>query len=256
MIQSELDEMKTANDNFRAFVLSESFLEKFDGKLKLDDLTSKFQASLVTLTEEVETLKPLPTGMPVQQPQIPGQQQTTLDQVPLPHMSTSGLSYPRVILVSAAFVITGVLAFARVIPPLWFMTVLAVGFCFLFFDQIKEIAAFFNEEKVEETTAANLKEQWIIENFQWVRERYTSAYMLIFVQTNSKRTLPRWALPNTQEEIYNTKMRLKVTLPTEILERTDRIYESCRKNGWERKKFLVNALAVIASAAAPNKAAQ
>jgi hypothetical protein len=134
----------------------------------------------------------------------------------------------------------------------WFLGILGIAFTFLFFDQVKELTTFFKtkEDAKEELSNSMRLDNWITESFQWIRERYTSAYMLVEIQTSSKTTLPDWALPDMTEGIYNRKIFFEKTLPTEFLTRIDRIIISCKKNVWARKQVLINAIAVTKSASA------
>ncbi len=269
--QGQLDQLKKnredmidAHKQAREFINGPKFIDPSNllpNKKTFDDLISKLEAHLITLTEE--TQQPMPTVPGGNQQILPfpgspnengGNRQTTLDE----HLNgsaaaSSGFSLPKVIALSVAFVISGLLAWSHVIPPDWFAGVLIVGFVFLFFDQIKTtFVDFFNKTKEhEETTRSNQLENWITESFQWIRERYTSAVLLVQIQTNSKKTLPdEWALPDTAEVLNNRSIYFTTTLPTEFLTRIDRIIISCEKNVWTRQQVLINAIAVTKSAAA------
>ena len=174
--------------------------------------------------------------------------QTTLDQAVA---TAESFSYSKAAVLSVISVVSAILAFKQIIPPVWFVGILGIAFAFLFFDQVKELADVFfkTKEKTKEELSNSMRlENWITESFQWIRERYLSACLLVDVQTNSKITLPDWALPETAEGIYNRKLFFEKTLPTEFLTRIDRIIISCKKNVWARKQVLINAIAVTTSA--------
>ncbi len=256
-IDADLALMDAANEKVLDILLLKSCLwdkPNFDGAI------SKLQSHLITLDEEAK--QPMPVDVSSQSSQTalpyPGQpsqdaqnRQTTLDQVQAQASSelSQSFSYSKAAVISVISVVSAILAFKLIIPPVWFLGILGIAFTFLFFDQVKELAALFKaKEDVKEALTESMRlDNWITESFQWIRERYLSACLLVEVQTNSKLTLPDWALPDTAEGIYNRKLYFEKTLPTEFLIRIDRIVMSCKKNVWARKQVLINAIAVTAS---------
>jgi hypothetical protein len=252
--------MNTANTEMRDILLLK---KSFWNKPEFDDKLSKLEANLVTLAEETERAMPTVPGsgsqsalpFPGNNPAMQESQnrQTTLDSATqaASEMAQS-FSYSKAVVISVVLVITGILAYKVIIPPVWFLGILGIAFTFLFFDQVKDLTAFFKtkEDAKEELSNSMRLDNWITESFQWIRERYTSAYMLVEIQTSSKTTLPDWALPDMTEGIYNRKIFFEKTLPTEFLTRIDRIIISCKKNVWARKQVLINAIAVTKSASA------
>lgn len=241
-------EMGEANRNLRGFILSKDFLAD---KPKFDDLTSQLESTLVTLAEEAE--KPLP---PLPAQSLPFSENEEHHQTTLEASTavTKSVSYSTAAAVIIMYAVSGILAAELIISAAWFVAILACGLAMMLFDQIKNaVASLMQKKKEEETTMAMRLENWIVESFNLIREKYTSAFMLIKVQTGSKTTLPNYALPETDESTYNRRLYFETTLPTEFLTRIDRVIIACKKNVWGRKQVLINAIAVTKAAASGSK---
>ncbi len=257
-IEKEEKTMQDSNEAFRKIILDPA---QFWKKKSFDEAKSKLEASLTTLAEDAT--KPLgqmpnvnggpqymmdpnnPNYLAQQQSGGIGSHQTTL---PAIASSQAAFSYSRAAVVIAIIVISGIVTGLKLIPGQLFVVIMAGSLILLGFDQIKQLFGFLQDKKKEDTTDAMRLENWIIESFNWISERYTSACMLINVQTASKETLPDWGLAETVEAINNRKLFFEITLPTEFLTRVDRVIMSCEKNVWARKQVLINAIAATKAA--------
>lgn len=248
-------EMATCHKNLRDFINSPDFQEGLPKKRVFDDLTSKMQASLVTLAESSGApLPPIPeeSSAPFSE-NGNGQRQR---QMTLPEAAAAvqqSFSYSRAAIIIAILAVSGIVTAMQVLPPAWFVFILAGALALLFFDQIKSILDPFlskDEQAMGETTDAMRLEQWIIDSFISIRDKYQATFLLAQVQTPNSRRLPG----PTPDALASRKTYFETTLPTEFLAKIDQIIYSCNKNVWARKQVLINAIAVTKSAAAASGA--
>jgi hypothetical protein len=255
-ITEELREIKNseaqtdeANKKLRDFILSENFLKEKNTFLQL---TSALEATLVTLEEAATGSKASSTPLKLDNENgngapPPGHQLT------LPEMmsenSKSAFSYSRAMVLCVLIALSALLAAAQIIPPAWFVLIVAASLVMMFSDSIKEVVMRFLEKEEDEESTGIASLDWIVEQFTWIRQRYTSAYMLIHVQSSNKNNLQDYnILPDTYGGRYDRRKYFETTLPTDFLERIDRIIVRCKKDVWTRKQTLINALTVTGSA--------
>ena len=126
--------MNTANTEMRDILLLK---KSFWNKPEFDDKLSKLEANLVTLAEETERAMPTVPGSGSQSAlPFPGNntamqesqnRQTTLDSATqaASEMAQS-FSYSKAVVISVVLVITGILAYKVIIPPVWFLGILGI----------------------------------------------------------------------------------------------------------------------------------
>lgn len=248
--EKERDE---ANSALRTFILSDEFLTEKNEFLKL---TSELESKLVTLEETAATPSPnIPQTKP---PAENGNgEESQRRQLTLPEMAAAAqserqtaFSYSRAMVLCVLLIVSGLLTVTKQLPPTWFVAILAGSLALLFFDNLKSMimSVIEKEEEAETTGIASL--DWIVEQFTWIRETYTSAYMLIHVQTSKAENLPdHFKLPGIDPALYDRRKYFETTLPTDFLERIDRIIVRCKKDVWVRKQTLINAITITGSPA-------
>ena len=195
------------------------------------------QSNIPSFSNETEN-----SGLP------PGHHQTLLPEIAAANAQTA-FSYARAIVVSVLLVISGFLTLGEVLEPSWFVLIIAGALLLLFFDSIKSmIMSFLKKEEKPTTGIASL--DWIVENFSWIRQKYRSAFFLIHVQTATIENLPEdFMLPDTPDALINRRKFFEATLPTDFLERIDRVIVRCKKDVWLRQQVLINAIAASSQSA-------
>jgi len=243
-------EMDLSYAEFQAVLkLPELDLDRFN------DALSKLARTIVTLTEE--TAKPIvgPNNTPVY---LAGAAEGNPPLIMPENMTSNpghnsknngGLSWPITAVVIACIVVAGVLAYAQILAVGWVILTMVGGGVVLGFDFVKLLAAYFMKPSKEaEMTEDNRLEIWIKNNLDWCRTRYLGAYMLIDIQSEAKNTVTKnWLLPGQKRSNYSREAYFQETLPTTILARIDPIIISCRKNLWNRTKFLSRCITQVNS---------
>ena len=158
-------------------------------------------------------------------------------QIPIATIA-SDPAYPTTVLPNGTVVTNGFVTSTSqgVLPVSWFIVIIAASLALLFgIEQIKSLWEKLAEKKAEEETSGSASLDWIVEQFNYIRERYTSACLMIEVKTNSSGA-------------YQQKKFFETTLPTDFLSRVTRVIVACKTDDWKKKQVLINAIAVSRSA--------
>jgi len=245
--QDELTKLDNARGNLEenkkklcSFILSEEFLVDMNSFL---NLLSLFSGSIITLVENVQN--PI-VGIPESTPK---EEEAAHEETVETQREFNRSKALAVAIVNIACAL--VIIYAQM-PPYIFGIVAGLSITLMFLPQISKIVsqALRKKETESEKSESMRMEEWISQSIAQIRDKYTSAWWLIKIQNQTKESIPDYALPGTDEALYNRTKFFRETLPTEFLNRIDEIIVACDKNLWNRKSLLIHAITLARQATA------
>lgn len=221
--------LKAAELDLRTQILHSDFLtdyRAFENKL------SVFQNAVTTL---VETLQNPVAVLPQVTPLVGEERVEGAKPEPSFGYAKAGFLAVCVICTMIGAVVYGV------IPPMMLVYVIFVLGGWAFTPQlIGFIRGLLTKEKEEEKPET--LQDWVTNELQKMRQKYTSVRFLVKIQTQNKEKLPNYALLGIDEALYDRRKQFEELLPSEFLGVTGKIVVACDRNCWLRKALVIGAI--------------